>query len=114
MTPLVFGSAGMFIDAAAALPSSGMKSRRFQLIEQHSRRQGRIAGYRIGRISERKTEPLHNPLLADLRPESVWDRSRNFDRGPATSGSPRSTDVLSARRHVSNPLVARGSFTLGR
>jgi len=51
MTPLVFGSAGMFIDAAAVLQSSVMKSRRFQLIEQHSlsRRQGRIAGYRIGR-----------------------------------------------------------------
>jgi hypothetical protein len=29
MTPLVFGSATMFIDAAAALPCSVMKSRRF-------------------------------------------------------------------------------------
>jgi hypothetical protein len=29
MTPLVFGSAGTFIDAAAALPRSVMKSRRF-------------------------------------------------------------------------------------
>jgi len=57
MTPLVFGSAGMFIDAAAALPSSVMKSRRFQLIEQHSvsRKQGRIAGYRIGRDQSART-----------------------------------------------------------
>jgi hypothetical protein len=29
MTPLVFGSAGMFIDALALLPSGVMKSRRF-------------------------------------------------------------------------------------
>jgi hypothetical protein len=29
MTPLVFGSAGIYIDAAAALPSSVMKSRGF-------------------------------------------------------------------------------------
>jgi hypothetical protein len=29
LNPLVFGSAGMFIDAAAALPSSVMKSRGF-------------------------------------------------------------------------------------
>jgi len=50
MTPLVFGSAGMFTDAAAP-PSSVIKSRRFNLIEQHSvsHRQGRVAGYRIGR-----------------------------------------------------------------
>jgi hypothetical protein len=29
MTPLVFGPAGVFIDAVASLPSSVMKSRRF-------------------------------------------------------------------------------------
>jgi hypothetical protein len=63
MTPLVFGSAGMFIDAAAALSSSVMKSRRFQLMEQHSvsRWQGRIAGYRIGRDQSARNRASSQP-----------------------------------------------------
>jgi hypothetical protein len=62
MTPLVFGSAGMFIDAAA-LSSSVMKSRRFQLMEQHSvsRWQGRIAGYRIGRDQSARNRASSQP-----------------------------------------------------
>ena len=53
----------MFIDAAAALPSSVMKSRRFQLIKQHSLSAGRagLQNIEMAGISQREPEPLHNP-----------------------------------------------------
>jgi hypothetical protein len=45
MTPLIFGPAGIFIDAVASLPQRD-EFAPFRLIEQHSvyRRQGRITG----------------------------------------------------------------------
>jgi len=44
-------------------------------------------------ISQRDPEPLHNPLLADLRSESVWGQSRRFDNRPVTSGLPPTSDM---------------------
>jgi hypothetical protein len=55
-----------------------------------------------GRIQMRKTNPplLHIRLATHGRSIQMG-HSRHFDRGPATSGPPRSMDILSARRHVS-------------
>src|SRR5438105_2678929 len=40
-------------------------------------------------------------LLTGIPDLPVAGHSRRSDRGPAASGPPRSTDILSARRHVS-------------
>jgi hypothetical protein len=50
-------------------------------------------------ISQREPEPLHNPLLADRRPASVWGQKRRSARVAITSGLPRKADIFRGGRH---------------
>jgi hypothetical protein len=91
--PLIFGSAGVYRRRrrAAELRNEIPPS---QLIEQHS------VSPQAGPISQKVSGPVHNPVLADRRPESGWGQKRRFGRGPMTSSLPSITDLGEMRDRV--------------